>query len=92
MLTYKGWELSPAFDMNPTMNRSQSLLISDSSNTADLNVLLEAADDYILTTSKAQEIVDEVLVAMKDWQKEAMKLNLSARDISMFEERFITKL
>lgn len=92
LLTSKGWELSPAFDMNPTMNRSQSLLISDSSNAADLNVLLEAAYDYMLTASKAQEIVDEVLTAMKDWQKEAMKLNLSARDISMFEERFMTKL
>lgn len=78
--------------MNPTMNRTQSLLISDSSNAADLNVLLEAADDYMLTASKAQEIVDEVLVAMKDWQREAMKLNLSVRDISMFEERFMTKL
>ncbi|MEG2321816.1 MAG: HipA domain-containing protein, partial [Bacteroidales bacterium] len=37
LLTPKGWTLSPAYDMNPTLNEYQSLLISNNSNRADLS-------------------------------------------------------
>ena len=42
LLTAKGWSLSPAYDMNPTLNAYQSLLISATSNKADLGILLDA--------------------------------------------------
>ena len=42
LLTAKGWTLSPAYDMNPTQNEYQNLLISATSNKADLNILLDA--------------------------------------------------
>ena len=36
LLAAKGWTLSPAYDMNPTLNEYQSLLITSTSNKADL--------------------------------------------------------
>lgn len=89
LLTRKGWELSPAYDINPTLSDNQSLLINRSTSESDLNVLLESAGDYMLSTEKAKTIIDEVKSAMKSWQSEAHRFGLPQRDIDMFAPRFI---
>lgn len=88
LLTRKGWKLSPAYDMNPTLADNQSLLISRSTNESDLNILLESAKDYMLSDEKAQRIVNEVKTVMKSWRREARKLSLPQRDIDTFAPRF----
>ena len=69
LLTAKGWTLSPAYDMNPTLNEYQSLLISSASNKADLSVLLDACEDYMLNRKTAEKIVSEVVEAVKEWRE-----------------------
>lgn len=88
LLTHKGWELSPAYDINPTLSDNQSLLINRSTNESDLNILLESAGDYMLSTEKAKTIIDGVKSAMKSWHTEARRLGLRQRDIDMFAPRF----
>ncbi|MDE6330330.1 MAG: type II toxin-antitoxin system HipA family toxin [Muribaculaceae bacterium] len=88
LLTRKGWELSPAYDINPTLSQSQSLLINSNTNESDLDILLESADDYMLTPDNAKIIIDNVKAAMKPWRNEARKLGLPQRDIDMFAPRF----
>ncbi|MDE6648918.1 MAG: type II toxin-antitoxin system HipA family toxin [Muribaculaceae bacterium] len=88
LLTRKGWELSPAYDINPTLSDNQSLLINRSTNESDLNILLASAGDYLLSTEKAKTIIDEVKSAMKSWRSEARRLGLPQRDIDMFAPRF----
>ncbi len=88
LLTRKGWELSPAYDINPTLSDNQSLLINRSTSESDLNILLKSAGDYMLSAEKANAIIDEVKLAMKTWRNEARKLGLSQRDIDMFAHRF----
>ena len=92
LLTHKGWELSPAYDINPTLSDSQSLLINRSTSESDLNTLLSSAEDYMLSTEKANTIIDEVKSAMKSWRSEARKLGLPQRDIDLFAQRFDTRL
>lgn len=92
LLTRKGWELSPAYDINPTLSDNQSLLINHSTSESDLNVLLESAGDYMLSPEKARTIIDEVKSAMKPWRNEARKLGLPQRDIDLFAPRFDTRL
>lgn len=87
LLTRKGWELSPAYDINPTLSDSQSLLINRNTNESDLNILLESSGDYLLSAKRAKDIINEVKIAMKSWRHEARKLLLS-RDIDMFASRF----
>ena len=55
LLSRKGWELSPAYDINPTLQENQSLLINRSTNESDLNILLMSADDYMLSKDKAEK-------------------------------------
>lgn len=88
LLTHKGWELSPAYDINPTLSDNQSLLINRSTSESGLNILLESAGDYMLSTEKAKTIIDGVKSAMKSWHTEARRLGLPQRDIDMFAPRF----
>lgn len=87
LLTRKGWELSPAYDINPTLSDNQSLLINRSSSESDLNVLLESASEYLLSHERAVLIINEIKVSMKMWQKEARRLGISQRDIDTFSPR-----
>ena len=84
LLTAKGWTLSPAYDMNPTLNEYQSLLVSSTSNKADLNILLDASEDYMLNRKTTENIIAEVIEAVKGWRELATRLSISKREVDMF--------
>jgi serine/threonine-protein kinase HipA len=88
LLTAKGWTLSPAYDMNPTLNSHQSLLINSKTNVSDLSVLVNSCDEYMLTVQVAKNIINEVVEAIKDWRIIANKIGISKREISLFENVF----
>lgn len=88
LLTRKGWELSPAYDLNPTLSETQSLLISHNTNESNLKILEQSADEYFLSKDKAIKIINEVKGAMQSWQSEARRIGLPQRDIIMFAPRF----
>lgn len=87
LLTRKGWELSPAYDINPTLSDSQSLLINRSTNESNLNILLDSASDYMLSEKKAETIISEVRNAMRPWHTEARRLGIAQREIETFATR-----
>ena len=84
LLTVKGWTLSPAYDMNPTVNEYQSLLISTDSNKAVLSILLDGCEDYMLNRKTAENIVLEVVEAVKKWRELVARLDISEREMDMF--------
>ncbi|MBR0053759.1 MAG: type II toxin-antitoxin system HipA family toxin [Bacteroidales bacterium] len=84
LLTPQGWTLSPAYDMNPTTNEYQSLLITSSTNKADLNILLEASEEYMIGKEEAARIIQEVAATVKDWRKMAATLGIAKREIELF--------
>ncbi|MBD5183595.1 MAG: type II toxin-antitoxin system HipA family toxin [Bacteroidales bacterium] len=88
LLTRKGWELSPAYDINPTLSDNQSLLINSSTSESNLDILLESAGEYMLSSEKAKTIIAEVKSAMISWRNEARRLGLPQRNIDMFASRF----
>jgi serine/threonine-protein kinase HipA len=88
LLTTRGWTLSPAYDMNPTVHAYQSLLIDRHSNKADLQLLLDACEDYILDKTTATQIIAEVVAAVKGWQPLATRLGITRREMDLFAEVF----
>ena len=88
LLTPRGWTLSPAYDMNPTISEYQSLLISSSTNKADLNLLLEASEEYMIGREEASVIIREVASAVKSWRNMAVSLGISKRETDLFEQVF----
>lgn len=88
LLTPKGWTLSPAYDINPTLNSSQSLLISSVSNQAAFSQLRPAAEDYLLTRETADAILAEVQAALVDWSTLATQIGIPRREIAQFADRW----
>ena len=84
LLTAKGWTLSPVYDMNPTLNEYQSLLVSSTSNKADLSILFDACEKYMLNQKTAEKIISEMIGAVKGWRELAIRLGISKREIDMF--------
>ena len=92
LLSEKGWVWSPAYDINPSDFDTQSLLISADSNESSLQVLLAAAGDYMLSSSRAHEIVQEVCTAMRSWQSVARTCGISTTEQARFADRINTRL
>ena len=84
LLTAKGWTLSPAYDMNPSLNEYQSLLINSVTNKSDLNELLDSCEEYMLQGQTARQIVSEVLEAVGEWRSLATRLGIAKSE----QERF----
>lgn len=88
LLTPRGWTLSPAYDMNPTLNEYQSLLINESSNKADIRTLLESCESYMIKKEVAENIIRQVQAAVTGWENLAVLLQIPAREVTMFKDRF----
>ena len=86
LLTAKGWTLAPAYDMNPTLNEFQSLLVSSTSNKAELGILLDTCEDYMLNRKIAEKIISEVIEVVKGWREMATRLGISKREMELFSE------
>lgn len=92
LLTAKGWTLSPAYDMNPTLNEYQSLLISNSSSKADLAILSDACEYYMLPQDVATKIISEVVAAVKEWKALATKLGIANSEMELFGNSFNSRI
>lgn len=92
ILTRSGWMLAPAYDMNPTLNSRQGLLINSNTNESDLGILLESHDDYMLSRNVAEKIIAEVVAMGKDWKNLATRLGICKRERDMFAAVFEKKM
>ncbi len=88
LLTAKGWTLSPAYDMNPTQNEYQSLLINSTTNKSDLNILLESSEEYMLGRATAEKIISDATTAVKEWRVLATQLGFPKGELDVFAHRF----
>lgn len=88
LLTPKGWTLSPAYDINPTLSRHQSLLINSATSEASLEVLSKSHEEYMLRKQVASQIISEVKSAMKGWEDSARQLGIPDREVTLFADRW----
>ena len=88
LLTPRGWTLSPAYDMNPTLNEYQALLINSTTNHADLQVLLDSSEEYMIGKDEAVRIIEEVKAGVKHWKSIATRLGIAKREMDVFEQVF----
>jgi serine/threonine-protein kinase HipA len=81
LLTPKGWILSPAFDINPVeTGMGLKLNISENDNSLSIELGLEVAPFFRINNKKANEIINEVKKAVRNWEKVAQKWQLSKTD------------
>jgi serine/threonine-protein kinase HipA len=76
----KGWRLSPAYDMNPTLNASGLMLnISENDNAMHLDLAREVAAFFRQNAIAANDIIAKTCAVVEQWQAVASKLGLSTR-------------
>lgn len=78
LLTEKGWILSPAYDLNPNeYGTGLSLNITEMDNSLHLDLAMEVADFFRLSTSKANEIIAQITSTVKKWRTVASQYGLT---------------
>lgn len=88
LLTPKGWTLSPAYDLNPTFNDHQSLLINATTNRSDLQLLLASSEEYMISKEEATRIIEEVKDGVSQWRSMATRLGIAKREMDLFAQVF----
>ena len=86
---YRGWRLSPAYDMNPT---PEPHVLSTTITSNDTSISLETAMSVIkkfrLQKEQALSIIKEVRLAVKQWRSMASQLGLSEQECDRMSSAF----
>lgn len=85
----QGVRLSPAYDMNPSIDRTElSLAVNEVDTGCDLSIAMDAHKDYGLSTQKAEDVRRQVQTAVAAWREEANRLQISNAEQDMMAAAF----
>lgn len=88
-LDERGIRLSPAYDLNPSIERTElTLAINEVDTACDVEIAMEAHRDYGLASEQANRLLLEVQTAVNDWRKEADKLQISKAEQGLMSQAF----
>lgn len=89
ILGKRGWRLSPAFDVNPSIDKANHVLnIDDVDNRPSLVTVLATAAFYRLTPKQAKALVSEVVSVVADWKAVARRARIASADIELSASAF----
>ena len=92
ILTKGGWQLSPAYDINPVeTGAGLKLNISENDNALDLELAMEVHQHFRITKDKATSIINEVQSEVKNWKKIAAKYEISKSEQELKARAFLLK-
>jgi serine/threonine-protein kinase HipA len=73
----RGVRLSPAYDINPSVERDDHVLaINETETASNLEIARAAHNMYALSLDEADRLIAEVLSAVKTWRNEARALGI----------------
>jgi serine/threonine-protein kinase HipA len=77
ILSVKGWRLSPAFDLNPSVDKDGlALNIDMDRNRLDLDIAKSVGEYFRLTDKEMNIVIDEVKSSIADWRKLASDIGI----------------
>jgi len=89
ILTNKGWILSPAYDINPSIDKDGLALNIDTHNNAlDFNLAKSVGEYFRLDEQQMDTIIAEVLAVISTWKTEATKIGISKTEQALMENAF----
>jgi serine/threonine-protein kinase HipA len=73
----RGVRLSPAYDINPSVDRDDlTLAINETETACDVDIARSAHKWYALSLAEADRLIAEVLTGVKTWRNEAKALGI----------------
>lgn len=87
-----GWQLAPAYDLNPTPTdirpRILSLAIDEHDQTASLELAFQVADYFGIDDKQARRMAKKIGRSVASWQNVAKSLGIRASEIERMQSAF----
>ena len=84
-----GIRLSPAYDINPSVDRHElTLAINEVETACDVSIAMEASEHYGVKPREAADILKKVQGAVVDWRAEATRLNIPKSEQDLMANAF----
>ena len=89
ILTEKGWILSPAYDLNPSIEKDGlSLNIDMDDNELSFDLAKSVGEYFRLNNTEMETILNEVLTVVKDWKTVANRIGIKNSEIELMSNAF----
>lgn len=90
LLTSKGWILSPAYDLNPSVDKDGlALNIDMDNNSLDIDLAKEVGKYFRLDGKEMDDIIHEVISAVKEWENIASEIGISRSEQELMQSAFL---
>jgi len=89
LLSDKGWRLSPAYDLNPSVDKTGlGLNVDLDSNDLDMDLAKSVGEYFQLNLKEMNQIIEEVKIGTSNWQKLAGELNIPRNEQEQMANAF----
>lgn len=89
ILTKDGWILSPAYDLNPSIDKDGLALNIDShNNELDFDLAKSVGQYFRLDDNQMDLIISEVTLAVREWKTIATKIGISRSEQELMNKAF----
>ncbi len=86
------WRLSPAYDVNPSVDKEElALNIDEKSGALDFDLAMSVAEYFRLTPKEAQSILSRVSETISKWERTAKQIGISRTEIEIMKPAFRIK-
>jgi serine/threonine-protein kinase HipA len=85
----RGIRLSPAYDINPSVDRNElSLAIDETEATCDVSVAMNAYKSYGISAAQADKALQSVETAVEGWRTEANRIGIPKTEQALMAAAF----
>jgi serine/threonine-protein kinase HipA len=91
ILTDRGWRLSPAFDVNPSVEKDGlSMNIDMDNNALDIDLAKSVAQYFMLSNDQAEKTIREIRFVVGKWKSIAKEVGIKKAELENLESAFRT--
>lgn len=92
LLKNLGWELSPAYDLNPSIDKEGlALNIDEGSNALDLELAKSVGPYFRLSNSEMDGVINKVRETVKKWREVANRIGIPRSEQEIMQSAFRIK-
>ena len=89
ILSPNGWQLSPAYDLNPSTDKETlSLNIDENNNALDFEIAKSVGQYFRLNEAEMETILNEVVSAVSKWKEVAKAIGIQRSEIELMKGAF----
>lgn len=93
IMNERGWELSPAYDINPSVEKDGlALNIDADDNALDFDLAKDVGEYFRLGEDEMNQIIEEVISAVSNWRDYAKQIGIANKELLIMEPAFKVEL